>query len=74
MLHTGTLVLACAQGSFRRSWILMPSTRQLSGAEVKLLPVMLTGGVPPAILADLQYADFTKNRAEALRNLLRAIR
>lgn len=42
--------------------------------DVKILPVVLTGGVPPAILDDLQYADLTKNRPEALKSLLKAIR
>jgi hypothetical protein len=72
------LVLCYSRSGIDAPWIgrewLSALARQLSGADIKLLPVVLTGGVPPAILADLQYADFTKNRAEALRSLLRAIR
>jgi len=31
--------------------------RQLGGAGVRLLPVRLTGGVLPSVLADVKYAD-----------------
>ncbi|HZH76021.1 MAG TPA: hypothetical protein VEY88_08310 [Archangium sp.] len=48
--------------------------RQLSGHGVKLLPVVLTGGLPPAILADIKPADFVKDWSRALRDLLRALR
>ena len=48
--------------------------RQLNGSAVKILPVILTGGSPPAILADIQYVDLTKNRPAAIASLLQAIR
>ncbi len=48
--------------------------RQLNGSAVKILPVILTGGSPPAILADVQYVDLTKNRPAAIASLLKAIR
>ena len=48
--------------------------RQLNGSAVKILPVILTGGSPPAILADIQYVDLTKNRPAAIASLLKAIR
>ena len=35
--------------------------RQLNGVNVKILPVRLAGGNPPAILADLRYADLAKD-------------
>jgi len=31
-------------------------------------------GVPPVMLADIQYADLMKNRTQALNSLLKAIR
>ncbi len=31
--------------------------RQLGGANIKIIPVILSGGEPPAILADRQYID-----------------
>ncbi|GIF73697.1 toll/interleukin-1 receptor domain-containing protein [Asanoa siamensis] len=48
--------------------------RQLQGAGVRLLPVVLTGGDAPAILADLKTADLTRDRAAGVARLLRAIR
>ena len=48
--------------------------RQLNGHDVKLLPVRLTGGDPPAILADLKYADLVKDWEQGVASLLRSIR
>ena len=39
-----------------REWM-SALARQIEGAQVRLLPVRLTGGSPPPILADLKYAD-----------------
>lgn len=49
-------------------------TRQLNGETVKLLPVNLSGGDPPAILAHLKYADLVKNWALGVEQLLNAMR
>jgi len=43
-----------------REWM-SALARQLNGVGVRVLPVRLTGGDPPAILADVKYADFTKD-------------
>lgn len=48
--------------------------RQLDGQGVKILPVRLTGGDPPAIIADIRYADLVKDWANGVAELLRAIR
>jgi hypothetical protein len=48
--------------------------RQMNGANVKILPVVLTGGSPPAILADIQYADLNSDWDSGVRQLLKAIR
>ena len=56
-----------------REWL--PSlARQLNGEGVKLLPARLTGGDPPAILADIQYADLVKDWTAGVAALLKAIR
>ncbi|MBD2458977.1 toll/interleukin-1 receptor domain-containing protein [Nostoc sp. FACHB-87] len=56
-----------------REW--MPTlARQLSGYRVKILPVLLTGGEPPAILADIKYADLTQDWSKGIVDLLRAIK
>jgi ABC-type taurine transport system substrate-binding protein len=48
--------------------------RQLEHRDVKLLPVRLTGGQPPAILADIRYADLVTNWAAGISALLHAIK
>jgi hypothetical protein len=56
-----------------REW--MPALdRQLRGHPVKILPAVLRGGLPPAILADLKAADLAADWDEGVRQLLRAIR
>ena len=56
-----------------REWM-SALARQLDGHAVKLLPVRLSGGEPPAILADIKYADLVKDWDGGVRALLRAIR
>lgn len=56
-----------------REWM-SALARQLNGAGVKLLPVRLTGGQPPAILADIRYADLVADWGRGVAELLRAIR
>lgn len=48
--------------------------RQLNGSAVKILPARLTGGEPPAILADLRYADLVKDWGLGVAALLKSIR
>ncbi len=49
-------------------------TRQLNGQKVKLLPVNLSRGDPPAILEHLKYADLVRDWAGGVAQLLKAIR
>jgi TIR domain-containing protein len=56
-----------------REWM-AALARQLDGCGVKILPVRLTGGDPPAILADLKYADLVKDWDKGVSELLKAIR
>jgi hypothetical protein len=55
------LVLCCSDESSTSAWMdqewRSALARQLDGARVKVLPVLLTGGAPPPILADRKYAD-----------------
>ncbi len=46
---------------------------QLGGHGIKLLPVILSGGGPPALLTDIQYADLTKDWDKGLNQLLNAM-
>ncbi|WP_456737460.1 MULTISPECIES: toll/interleukin-1 receptor domain-containing protein [unclassified Bradyrhizobium] len=54
-----------------REWM-SALARQLENKGMKLLPVKLTGGELPPVLADLQYADAVKDYDSALRAILRA--
>lgn len=56
-----------------REWM-SALARQLEGAGIQILPVRLTGGAPPAILADLKYADFTRDWNAAMAELCAAIK
>jgi hypothetical protein len=56
-----------------REW-LSALARQLQGQGVKILPVLLTGGRPPAILADIRHADLCADWDRGLAELLKAIR
>jgi hypothetical protein len=41
---------------------------------VRILPVRLTGGEPPALLADVKYADMVADWDRGLAELLRAMK
>jgi hypothetical protein len=56
----------------KREW-LSALHRQLDGRGVKILPIRLTGGEPPAILADVKYADLVADRDRGVQALLKAL-
>ena len=56
-----------------REWM-STLARQLSGAQVRLLPVRLSGGSPPVILADLKYADLDADWSTGVDALCDAVR
>jgi hypothetical protein len=72
------LVLCCSQLGVMAPWIsrewMSALARQLDGANVKILPVLLTGGDVPLILSDIKYADLVTDWHSGLKQLLRAIR
>lgn len=70
LCYSGASVLA---PWMKREWM-SALARQLDGKGVKVLPVRLTGGDPPAILADVRYADLVRDWNKGLAELLRAIR
>ncbi len=47
--------------------------RRLSGEPVKILPVCVSDGTPPAIRRDLRYAALARDWDEGARDLLAAI-
>lgn len=56
-----------------REWM-SALARQLEGSGVRLLPVRLTGGSPPAILADIKYADLVTDWSSGIDALCEALR
>jgi hypothetical protein len=56
-----------------REWM-ATLARQLQGEGVKVLPVRLTGGEPPAILADIKYADLVADWNSGVDALCAAIK
>jgi hypothetical protein len=48
--------------------------RQLDGAKVKVLPARIAKGTPPAILADIKYADLSANWQDGVTALCKALR
>jgi TIR domain len=73
----GYLVL-CYSAAGMSDWVnrewMSALARQLSGHGIKVLPVLLSGGKPPAILADIKYADLVADWKTGVQALLRAIR
>jgi hypothetical protein len=72
------LVLCCSPGGVTAAWIsrewLSALSRQLDGQGIKVLPVLLSGGAPPPILADVKYADLSADWSGGMAELLRAMR
>lgn len=72
------LVLCYSGAGSTSSWMsrewMSTLARQLNGAQVRLLPVRLTGNAPPAILADLKYADLVADWSSGVDALCDAVR
>ena len=72
------LVLCYSDAGIHSPWMsrewMSALARQLSGADVKLLPIRLSGGTPPAILADIKYADLAADWDRGFADLLRALK
>lgn len=56
-----------------REWM-SALARQLNGEGIKLIPALLTGGEPPAILADIYYVDLVKDWSGGVASLLNAFK
>jgi hypothetical protein len=56
-----------------REWM-STLAQQLNGVAIRLLPARLTGGRPPAILADIKYVDLVKDWSSGVDALDAAMR
>ena len=74
---TAFLVLCYSDRGVLAPWIsrewMSALARQLQGHDVKVLPVRLSGGEPPAILSDIKYADLVRDWKKGVGDLLRAM-
>ncbi|MEO3830125.1 toll/interleukin-1 receptor domain-containing protein [Actinomadura sp. B10D3] len=72
------LVLCYSEAGSLSSWMgrewMSALARQLDGAGITLLPVRLTGGEPPAILADIKYADLVADWPGGIRAICNTLR
>lgn len=57
----------------KREWM-STLARQLYGEGIRLIPVRLTGGKPPPIIADIKLIDLVTNWDEGILELLKSIR
>ena len=77
-IDEGLGLVLCYSSSGMSAWVNQEwhsaLTRQLNGHGVRILPVLLTGGAPPAILADIKYANLLDSWDRGVAELLRAIR
>ena len=71
------LVLCYSEAGVLAPWMsrewMAALAMQLNGHGIRLLPVRLTGGQPPALLADIRYADLVADWDTGLAELLRAL-
>jgi hypothetical protein len=77
-LQGASYLVLCYSKSGMSDWVnrewMSALARQLNGKPVKLLPLLLSGGEPPAILADIKYADLVKDWNKGVQDLLKAIK
>lgn len=76
-LNGANYLILCYSSSGMSAWVdqewMSTLARQLSGQSVKILPTLLTGGTPPAILADIKYADLVGDWGGGVRAILKAL-
>jgi hypothetical protein len=67
------LLMCCSDAGYDSPWMsrewMAALARQLGGHGIRVLPVVLPGGTPPAILADIRYADLRSDYATGLEAL-----
>lgn len=71
------LILCCSDEPSASAWMdqewMSALARQLDGARIRVLPVLLTGGAPPSILADRKYADLVADWSRGLDAICEAL-
>jgi hypothetical protein len=71
------LILCYSEAGVLSPWMshewMAALAQQLNGYEIRVLPARLSGGKPPAIMADIKYADFVKDWNQGMAELLKAM-
>lgn len=77
-LQEAAYLILCYSASGSSDWVdrewMSALSRQLNGCGVKILPVLLSGGQSPAILADIKYANLTKDWAQGVTEILETLK
>lgn len=77
-LSGASFVIVCFSGAAGSPWMdrewMSALARQLDGANVRILPARLPGGAPPAVLADIKYADLAEDWHDGVTALCHALR
>ncbi len=77
LMRASHLVLCYSSSGIDTDWIKREwqsaLALQLSGRKVKILPVRLTGGNPPAILADIFFLDLVTDWDGGIQRLLQEL-
>jgi hypothetical protein len=72
------VVLCCSSSGATSPWMgrewMSALARQLGGEEVRVIPVVLTGGDTPVLLRDIRHANLVKDWSVGVAELLRAIK
>lgn len=72
------VVLCCSSQPATAAWIarewMSTLARQLNGERVKILPALLSGDHLPSILADMKYADLSKDWSGGVAEILKTIK
>jgi predicted secreted hydrolase len=71
------LLLCCSSEPSTSRWMdrewMSALARQLEGADVRVLPVVLTGGNLPPILSDVKYADLVTHWQDGIEAICKAL-
>lgn len=71
------VVMCCSSSGVLAPWMgrewMSALAIQMNSNGVKILPALLSGGSPPAILEDIKYCDLAKDWSRGVSELLRSI-
>jgi hypothetical protein len=77
-LQSANYLILCYSSSGMSDWLdrewMSTLARQLSGHKVKIVPVLLTGGKPPPILADIKFANLVADWNKGVQAVLKGLR